>query len=179
MSKLEEETLEILNFAKMIFENQENNNPHAIFSNKIFLIGRENDQDIISVEYDYEKNDSSYYFANSEIRGVIIRRESGNYCIKAAVKYRNNNNQNLWFAKIRIESSTNGNMQIMGSWGGSWESPDYQDSNFISKPNRDLSLALASMKQSISNIYNQLSENSKLSSDLYDPTWVKKLKKYN
>ena len=134
---------------------------------------------MISIEQDYEKKDSSYYFDTPEIMGVIIKKESGNYCVKAAVKYTNANNQNLWFAKIRIEKPYNKDIQIMGMWGGSWEKPDYEDKNLVTNSNPDFPLALLSMKNHLVAIYNQLCQNKEANCDSYDPKWVKKLKKYN
>lgn len=158
---------------------QERNNPTAIFGNKTFLIGIEEDREAVSVERNYEKKDRSYYFEAPEIDGVIIKRENGNYCIKAMVKYINANNQSLWFAKIRIEKSFDENIQIMGKWGGSWEDSDSEDEDLIKNPNSEFPFALGSMKNHLVAILNQLCNNSELSSETYDPEWVKKLKSYN
>lgn len=133
----------------------------------------------VFVEKNYEIKDNSYYFEAPEIDGVIIKREHGNYCIKASVKYINVNNQNLWFAKIRIENSYDGDIQIMGNWSGSWEDPDYEDEDFIKKYHSEFPFALKSMKSHLADIYNNLCKTNKSNSDLYDASWVKKLKKYN
>lgn len=95
------------------------------------------------------------------------------------VKYINANNQNLWFAKIRIEISYDENIQIMGKWGGSWQDSDFEDEDQIKNPNSDFTFALDSMKNHLVSILNQLYNNSELSSETYDPGWVKKLKLYN
>lgn len=179
MNKIKEEAYEILDISQKIYQIQERINPAAIFGDKTFLIGNEENREAVSVERNYEKKDRSYYFETSEIDGVIIKRENGNYCIKAMVKYLNANNQNLWFAKIRIENSHDGEIQIMGKWGGSWEDPDYEDENQIKNPNSDFPVALDSMRNHLADIYNQLCIDNELNKDLYDPKWVKKLKKYN
>ncbi len=178
MEKIKEKAYEILDIAKKIYQIQERDNPTAIFGDKTFLIGTEEDRDAVSVERNYEKKDRSYYFETPEIDGVIIKRENGNYCIKAMVKYINANNQDLWFAKIRIENSYDEDIQIMGKWGGSWEDSDCEDENQIKNPNLDFPLALDSMKNHLVGILNQL-WNNELSSETYDPGWVKKLKLYN
>ena len=67
----------------------------------------------------------------------------------------------------------------MGKWGGSWQQPDSEDENLITNPNSDFPFALDSMKTHLEDIYNQFCKNNELNSDLYDPKWVKKLKKYN
>ncbi len=67
----------------------------------------------------------------------------------------------------------------MGSWGGSWQQLDCEDENLITTSNSDFPFALDSMKNHLVDIYNQLCTNNKLNSDLYNPEWVKKLKKYN
>lgn len=179
MEKLKEEACEILDIIQKIYQIQESDNPNAIFKDKIFLIGTEENREAISIERDYEKKDSSYYFETPKIRGVILKKESGNYCVKAVVNYTNAKNQNLWFAKIRIEDSYDEDIQIMGMWGGSWENPDYEDENLITNPHLDFPFALDSMKNHLVDIYNQLCQNKKLDSDSYDPKWVKELKKYN
>lgn len=179
MNKIKEEAYEILDISRKIYEIQERLNPTAIFGDKNFYIGTEENREAVSVEQNYEEKDKSYYFETSEIDGVIIKKEDGNYCIKAMVKYINTNNQNLWFAKIRIENSYDGEIQIMGKWGGSWEDPDYEDENQIKNPNSDFPVALDSMKAHLADIYNKLCIDSELNKHLYDPKWVKKLKKYN
>lgn len=179
MEKIKEEAYEILEISQKVYQIQERNNPTAIFGDKTFLIGTKEDREAVSVERNYEKKDKSYYFETSEIDGVIIKRVNGNYCIKAMVKYINANNQNLWFAKIRIENPCDKDIQIMGKWGGSWQDPDYEDENQIKNPNSDFPFALDSMKNHLADILNQLYNNSELSSETYDPGWVKKLKPYN
>ncbi len=179
MSKIKEVSYEILDVSKKIYQFKEQFAPNAIFRDKIFLIGTEDDRNAVSVIQDYEKNDCSYYFETLEIDGVIIKRQHDNYCVKACVKYTDGNDRNLWFAKIRIETSDDGVIKIMGARGGSWQQPDCEDENLITNPNSDFPIALDSMKNYLVNIYNQLCNNSELNSDLYDPAWVKKLKKYN
>ena len=67
----------------------------------------------------------------------------------------------------------------MGSFGGSWEQMDYEDQDLITaKPNFDMPIALDFMKNSLSNIYNQLCE-SQANNVLRDPVWVKQLKLHN
>lgn len=175
MDKTKEEAYEILDISQKIYQINESINSNAIFKNKTFLIGKEENRGSISVEIDYEKKDSSYYFETPEIDGVIIKRENGNYCVKACVNYTNDSNQNLWFAKIRIEISYDGDIQIMGAWGGSWQQPDCEDDDLIKNPNSDFSVALDSMKTHLVAIYNGLCNNN----DLFEPEWVKRLKAYN
>ena len=67
----------------------------------------------------------------------------------------------------------------MGKWGGNWDDSDYKDEDLLKNPNLDFFIALDAMKNNLTDIYNQLCKNSELKSDLYDPEWVKKLKKYN
>lgn len=179
MNEIKEIAQEILDISQNIYQIQERINPTAIFGGKTFLIGNEENREAISVKRNYETNKKSYYFETSEIDGAIIKRENGNYCIKAAVKYLNTNNRNLWFAKIRIEYSNDGEIQIMGKWGGSWQDSDDEDQNQIQNPNSDFLVALNSMKEQVTNIYNQLCVDNELNKDLYNPSWVKKLKKYN
>lgn len=179
MEKIKEEAHEILDISQKIYQIQERNNSTAIFGDKTFLIGTEEDRKTISVEQNYETKDRFYYFETPEIDGVIIKRENDNYCIKAMVKYINDNNQNLWFAKIRIENSYDKDIQIMGKWGGSWQDSDFEDADQIKNPNSDFPFALDSMKNHLADILNQLRNNSELSSETYDPEWVKKLKPYN
>ena len=177
MDKIKEEAYEILDISQKIYQIQERVNPTAIFGDKTFLIGDEEDREAVSIEQNYEKKDRLYYFETSEIDGVIIKRENGNYCIKASVKYINASNQNVWFAKIRIENSYDGEIQIMGKWGGSWQDSDYDDENQIKNPNSDFPIALDSMKNRLADIYNQLCIDNELNKDLYDPKWVTKIKK--
>lgn len=179
MNEFKEVAYEILDISKNIYEINAKTNSTAIFKNKIFLIGTEKDPEAVSVATDYEKKDSSYYFETPNIVGVIIKRENGNYCIKASVKYQASNNQELWFAKIRIENSRDGDIEIRGKWGGSWEAEDFYDEDFLKTPNSDLPVALISMRTHLASIHNQLSENNGLNSDANDQEWVKKLKKYN
>lgn len=179
MEKIKQEAHEILDISQKIYQIQERNNYAAIFGDKTFLIGTEEDRGTISVEQNYETKDRFYYFETPEIDGVIIKRENGNYCIKAMVKYINDNNQSLWFAKIRIENSYDKDIKIMGKWGGSWQDSDYEDVDQIENPNSDFPFALDSMKNHLADILNQLRNNSELSSETYDPGWVKKLKPYN
>lgn len=179
MNTLRDKAIEILDIIKGIYQIQENNNPNVIFKGKTFLIGTEDDPEAVSIERDYEKKDSTYYFETPEISGAIIKRENGHYCVKAGVKYLNACNQDLWFAKIRIERSHDEEIQIMGTWSGSWQKDDYEDNDFIKKPNSDLPNALDAMKNHLLAIYNHLCDNKQENNNLYDPEWVKKLKKYN
>ncbi len=179
MNNIKDVSYEILDISLKIYQTQERFNPTAIFRDKTFLIVSEENREAVFVERNYEEKDSSYYFKSPEIKGVIIKRENSNYCVKACVKYTNANNQNLWFAKIRIETSRDGIVQIMGKWGGSWEDEDFYDENLIKNPNSDLSFAIDSMKTHLTDIYNQLCENNGLNADLNDPEWVKKLKIWN
>lgn len=174
--KVKDEAIEILDIAKRIYQIQESNNPTAIFKDKIFLVGTENNRESISVKRNYEKKDSSYYFESPEIAGVIIKRENNSYCIKARVKYMDANNESFWFAKIRIEYC--GDIQVMGTWSGSWQKPDYEDEDQIKSPNSDFPLALTAMKTRLAEIYNFLSKNEELSST-FDHEYFRKLKKYN
>ncbi len=179
MDEIKEYAYKILDISQKIYKIQEKINPKAIFKDKTFLISKEENHEVISIKKNYEKKESSYYFETSKIKGVIIKKDLNNYCVKACVNYTNVNNKNLWFAKIRIESSYNKDIQIMGKWGGSWQQPDSEDENLITNPNSDFPFALDSMKTHLEDIYNQFCKNNELNSDLYDPKWVKKLKKYN
>lgn len=179
MEKIIEDAYELLDISEKIYQLQESINPAVIFGDKTFLIGTEDDRDAVFVKQNCEKKDSSYYFETSEIDGVIIKRVNGNYCIKATVKYTNSNNDELWFAKIRVENSYNGDIQIMGNIYGSRDYPDYEDKNLMETLSSDFISAFYSMKKQLIDIYNQLCESNGLNSDLYDPKWVKQLKKYN
>ncbi len=175
INNFKEKAYEILNIAQMIYQINESINANTIFRENIFFIMADGK---IFVEKDYEEKDSSYYFEAPDIRGVIIKKSSGNYCITTSVKYANVSNHDLWFAKIRIEKDYNDDIQIMGHWGGSWQKPDYEDENLIENPNPDFTIALDATKNHLTSIYNMLSTNPELSS-LYEPKWVKQLKKYN
>lgn len=169
---------QILNYAQKIYDINENINSSAIFKGKRFQIGKEGNSDVVIVRRDYEAQDSCYYFECSKITGTIIKRKNENYCIKASVNY-TNNNKNYWFAKIRIEKSKNNDIEIKGSWGGSVEQYDYEDKDLTINPNRDLVLALISMKTNLFEIYNDISKNEGIKYEDYDPEWVKEIKKYN
>lgn len=179
MDTIKEKAHEILDISQKIYEMQENDNPTAIFGTKTFSIGIEENRETISVEQNYEEKDKSYYFETPEIIGAIIKRKNGNYCVKACVKYTNAINQNLWFAKIRIEYSYDKDIQITGVWGGSWQQPDYEDEDQVKNPDSDFPFALDSMKKNLVDIFSQLCNNGVLCSASYDPMWVKKLKPYN
>lgn len=175
MNKIKEKAREILDISKKVYQIEECNNPKAIFkSDKSFII---KDKAIVTYtdDVEFEEKSSSYYFETPTIEGVIIKSESSNYCVKASVQYTDANNESLWFAKIRIENSYSGDIQIMGKYGGSWEDQDYDDEDFIKKNNTELSFALDSMRTYLVNIYNELCNNS----NSFDPQWIKKLKKYN
>ncbi len=179
MSTVEEKAIEILDIAKNIYQIQERDNHSAIIGNKTFLIGTESNPEEILVERDNEKKDNSYYFETPETTGVIIKRKMDDYSIKGCVKYTNANNQPSFFAKIRIEIGYDKDIKIMGTWGGSWQQPDFLDENQKEKTNPDFSIALESMKNHMADIYKKLCEQDEFSKDLYDPNWVKKIKKYN
>lgn len=51
----------ILDISQKIYQIQERNNPTAIFGDKTFLIGIEENREAVSVERNYEKKDRSYY----------------------------------------------------------------------------------------------------------------------
>ena len=176
MNIVKDRAYEILNISQKIYQINESTNSTAIFGDKIFVI---EGQEVVAIQRDYEEKDRFYYFEAPEIKGVIIKRKNGNYCVKTCVKYTNANNQNLWFAKIRIETSYNREIQIGGKWGGSWQDEDFYDEDFIKNPNSDFLAALVSMETHLADIYHQLCENNGLNNDLYDSKWVKKLKKYN
>ena len=55
---------------------------------------------------------------------LLLKKKMKNIVSKASVKYTNVNNQNLWLAKTRIESSYYEDIQVMEMWGGSWQKPD-------------------------------------------------------
>lgn len=172
---IKDEAQEILHVSQEIYQIEEQTNPTAIFKDNVFTVMADGE---VFVERDCEKQDSSYYFETPEIDGVIIKRVNGNYCIKASVKYKDSDNRDLWFAKIRIENF-NGDIQIMGSWGGSWQQADNEDEDLTKEPSTAFLLALASMKEHLANIYGQLHQNNGLNSDLYDSGMVKQLKMYN
>lgn len=176
MDKVIEEANEILAIAQEIYQIEEQNNPSAIFQNKIF---KKLADGKVFVERDYEKKDKSYYFTTLDMNGAIIKRENGRYCIKACVKYKNANNQDLWFAKIRIEYGYDGNIQIMGAWSGSWEQKDYEDEDLTKNPNLAFPVALNSMKNHLLFIYQELCQNNGLNTDLYDSEATKELKRFN
>ncbi len=176
---MKENASEILNIARNIYLMQEGNNPNVIFGERTFLIGTEEDPEKVIVQRNYENKDRSYYFESPEIEGAIIKRGNGNYCVKACVSYIGANNQVLHFAKIRIENSFDGDIKIMGTWGGSWEQPDFDDEDQLKNPNPALPMALCSMRSHLTDIYSQLRESYEEKKDSYDPTWVKKLKKDN
>lgn len=180
MDKIKNEAQQILDTSMQIFQIQEIVNPNTIFKNKRFKRGTEQNPDAISVRYDYENNDSSYFFETPEIVGVIIKRKNGNYCVKSRVKYYSTTtNQSFYFAKIRIEKTKYEGLQIMGSWGGSWEQEDYEDENLLQNPTLDLIEAINSMNKNLVNIYEHLSQNKEANNTLYEPDWVTKVKKYN
>lgn len=85
----------------------------------------------------------------------------------------------MWFGKIRIETFFDENIQIKGKWGGSRDDEDFYDEDLIENPNSDFPIALSSMKNYLTIIYNQLCENNGLNSVSYASEWIKKLKKYN
>lgn len=179
MNAIRENAMEVLYIAKNIYLMQESNNPNAIFGEKTFLIGTENDPNKVFVQRNFEQKDRFYYFEMPEIEGAIIKRENGNYCIKASVSYINANNQKSRFAKIRIENDIDGEIRVMGTWGGSWQQPDFDDEDQLKRPNSDLPFAIYSMKSYLTGIYSQLTESYETKKDSYDPDWVKKLKKEN
>lgn len=179
MDKIKEKAFEILDVSQKIYQKQENVNPSAIFKGKVFIIGTEEDCEAVSVQQNYERKDGSYYFESPDINGVIIKRERGNYCVKASVKYTDASDQSLWFAKIRIENPCAGDVQIMGLWGGSWEQPDCDDENLILTPDSDFPIALDSMKNNLVDIYEQLCKDNGANDESFEPKWVKQLKKYN
>ena len=176
--KVKKEAYEILDISQKIYQFQEKNNPTAIFGDKIFLISTDEKCEEIFVEQNYETEDSFYYFETNQIEGVIIKRKNGSYCIKAAVNYKDDNNQNFWYEKIRIEKSYD-DIRITGKWGGSWQSLDCDDKDQIKDPDSDFFVALDSMKSHLCGIFNQLCNNDELNQEVYDPKWVKKLKHYN
>lgn len=179
MERIYEVANMILDISQKIYEVQERFNASAIFKEKRFKIDTKDGKEVISVKPNYEEKDSSYFFETPQIRGVIIKREGGDHCVKACVKYTNANNLVFWFAKIRIEKIYDEDIKIMGAFGGSWEQPDYEDENLIINFNSETPFALNSMKNSLVDIYNALCENKESSYELYEPQWVKELKKYN
>lgn len=170
---------EILEISKKIYGIQENNNPSNIFRDKVFLIDYDNNnkEETIHVRHDCENKDNRYFFETPDIEGVIIKKQNNEYCIKASVRYINSDNKDTWFAKIRVESLS-GNIEIKGTWGGSWQQADYHDEDITTNNSSDLPLALHAMRNHLYNIYNELS-NNKSNSDLYDHGMIKKLKQYN
>lgn len=178
MEEIRKVAYEVLDISQKIYQLQEKFNQAAIFGDKVFIVGTEEDRDSISIERKNEKQDNYYYFTSPKIEGVIIKKNDSNYCIKAMVNYINRSNQNLWFAKIRIESGKE-DIQLKAKWGGSWEDEDFYDEDQIINPNQDFSIAIVSMKEHLVDIYMKLCKNNGLNSNLCDPEWVKKLKKYN
>lgn len=174
METLEEKATKILDCCKEIYEIQERENPNAIMGKNSFYIREEKGKEVINVRPDFEEREQKYYFEIPGFDGVIIKRESGNYCIKASVKYQIGKAASLWFAKIRIEP-VNGNIRIMGNWGGSWENKDYKDEDLTINPTPDFLAALDSLEIQVVNMCEQLRQNS----EAYDPEWVRKYKPYN
>ena len=174
METLEEKATKILDCCKEIYEIQERENPNAIMGKNKFYICQENGEEVVNVRPDYDEREHKYYFEIPDFDGVIIKRESGNYCIKASVKYQIGNAESLWFAKIRIEAIY-GNIQIKGKWGGSWQDRDYDDEDLTKDPTPDFLAALDSLEIQVANMHKQLCQNS----EAYDPDWVLELKPYN
>ncbi len=177
MKRYRKTAYEILDISQKIYQMQEATNPTAIFGKKEFIIGSEETREEIFVKPSHKK-DRFYYFEHPKIEGVIIKKENGSYCIKGMVKYTNSSNQDLWFAKIRIEHNEE-DIQLKGSWGGSWQTPDFYDKNLIEDSNPDFPIAIVSMKEHLVDIYNNLCKNNGQNSNSYDSKDVKKLKKYN
>lgn len=164
----------ILDISENIFQINEKLNPKTIITNKIFVIGEEE----ITIEKS-DVEDSFYYFEHPKIDGVIIKKENNiGFEIKATVSYINREGKNWGFAKIRINNDY-GEIHIGGRRTGSWEMPDFDDDDFIKNPDPELFLVLDSMKNSLHNIYQELSSKNKNSNDRYTSKWVKRLQKYN
>ncbi len=173
MNSIEQTAVSILDISKKIFKINEENSPQTIFKGKTFLIAGED----VTVERN-DCKDSFYYFECPEIDGVIIKKENGDYCIKATVQYINSEGRKWSFAKIRIYDYHN-EIRISGRRTGSLEMPDYEDVDFIKEPDSELSLVVNSMNSSLYNIYNKLNENIVLNGDKYISRHVKRLVKYN
>ena len=179
MEKLKKIASEILEYSKMIYLIQEDLNPEVIFGDKRFIIDVKDGRENIKVKKDYEEKDTYYHFETSKIMGIITKKESGNYSIKARVKYKNDNNIELWFAKLRIEIDKSNELKIMGCLGGSLEQYDFEDNNLIDDFSIDVLYALYSMRDIILKIYEKLSKDKFSFSEKLEPDWVKRLKKYN
>ena len=95
MEELKKIASEILEYSKMIYLIQEDLNPEVIFGDKRFRVDVKDGRENIKVKKDYEEKDTHYHFETSKIRGIITKKESGNYSIKARVKYKNDNNIEL------------------------------------------------------------------------------------
>lgn len=173
MNSIEQLAIDILDVSKKIFWINKENNPQTIFKDNIFLISEEG----IKVEHCNNK-ESSYYFENQELDGVIIRNEEGNYCIKATIQYTNSDGKKWGFAKIRIHDYQ-GEICIRGRRTGSWEMADFEDEDFIENPDFELPLVLNSMNNSLNEMYIKLEENIALGDNEYLNEKVKILKKYN
>lgn len=173
MILVEQDAVCILELSKKIFEMNEEKNPQTIFKDKIFLIQHEG----ISVERG-DCKDSSYYFDHPGTHGVIIRKENGNYFIKALVRYINSKGEKRAFAKIRIYDDF-GTIQIRGRRTGSWQMQDSDDDDFIKNPDDELALVLDSLKNSLWNMRDELNKNPDLGRDQYIPRHQKRLIPYN
>lgn len=173
MNSMEQIAEYILDTSKNIFQINEKYNSQTIIKDNVFLI---NGEDICVEKSD--KKDSSYYFEHPEIDGVIIKKENESYCIKATIQYVNKEGEKRGFAKVRIDDFY-GEIKINGQRTGSWEMHDFEDDDFMKNPDPELPLVLDSMKNSLCNIYDELSRNTKFDRDMYNPEWVKQIKKYN
>lgn len=173
MDSIEQTAACILNVAKKIFQINEENNPQTIFKDNIFIINGEN----VSVEY-CDCKDSFYYFESPEIDGVIIKKENGDYCIKATIQYVNSRGENWGFAKIRIHDN-HGDICINGRRTGNWEMDDFEDVDFIKNPDSELSIVLNSMNNSLGNMYEELNKNVEFGCNKHISKQIKQLIKYN
>ena len=178
METLEEKAIKILDTCKKIYEIQERENPSAIMGKNEFYIHEKDGKRIINARPNYDERDYSYYFVIPDFDGVIIKKEDGNYCIKAAVKYKIGIAKKLWFAKIRIEPIY-GNIEIKGKWGGNWLDHDYYDEDLTINPTPDFLAALDSLEIQVAKMYKQLCQSSGVDYASYDPEWVRELKPYN
>lgn len=140
----------IFNIAKEIYD--------LVYDNKKYLISDDN------------KNDYNlyYYFDNFPlIEGVISKHEkSGKYRISACVNYINDNDQEEFFSKIRIDDLF-GSLRVAGSKTKDYLESDLGDSDFLKRNDSDLMLALISLEKYLNEMLKNYKNNLKSALELY------------
>ena len=134
-----------------------------------------------------------YYFENGEMYGGIIQEETGceyewkgpcmipikkdpKYTIQSSVDYINSNGQLWGFAKVRIFEEDD-QIQIRGSRVGSWESPNYEDIDFLKTPDEELAIVLDAFRTNISSIHQAITQNCRQAVKKYDTKWIQSLRR--